>query len=110
MLLTDSVRRNAEGQLDRVGVLTNASNRLLSMMSKLLNLTPTLLQDSKFGMLNQPLINFVPDFEFGLVQGGLYLNGIPLESAASTSTIECETYTPITAQDTVVDAGLYINS
>lgn len=110
MLLTDSIRRNAEGQLDRDGVLTNASNRLLSMMSKLLNLTPTLLQDSKFGMLNQPLINFVPDFEFGLIQGGLYLNGVTLESAASTSTIECETYTPITAQDTVVDAGLYINS
>lgn len=110
MMMTDEIRRNNEGNLDRDGKLLNSSNRMISMMSKLLNLQPSLIQDAKFGMLDQPLINASPDFEFGLIQGGTYLNGIPVEPASATSTIDCETYTPLTAQDTVVDAGLYINS
>lgn len=110
MMMTDSIRRNVDGQLDRNGVLVNSSNRMISMMSKLLNLQPTLIQDAKFGMLDEPLVNYVPDFEFGLIQGGTYLNGVPVEPASQTSLIDCETYTPLTAQDTIVDAGLYINS
>ena len=110
MMMTDNIRRNEDGDLSRSGTLVNSSNRMLSMMSKLLNIQPTLIQDAKFGMLDEPLVNYVPDFEFGLIQGGTYLNGNPVEPAASTSTIDCSTYDPLTAQDTIVDAGLYINT
>lgn len=110
MMMTDNIRRDEAGQLARDGLLVNSSNRMISMMSKLLNLQPSLIQDAKFGMLDEPLVNYVPDFQFGLILGGTYLNGVPVEPASSTSTIDCDTYSPLTAQDTVVDAGLYINS
>jgi hypothetical protein len=61
-------------------------------------------------LLDQPLTNYVSDFEFGFIDGGEYLNGDPAEPAAETSTIDCETYNPATAQDTLVDAGPYINT
>lgn len=110
MMMTDSIRRNADGALDRAGTPVNTTNRMISMMSKLFNIQPPLIQDAKIGMLDQPLINYVPDFEFGLIQGGTYLNGVPVEPASSTSTIDCDTYDPLTAQDTLVDAGFYINT
>jgi hypothetical protein len=110
MMMTDSIRRGQDDQLDRDGVPVNTSNRMLSMMSKLFNLDPKLIQDTKIGMLDQPLVAYTPDFEFGLIQGGIYRNGIPIEPASSTSIIDCGTYSPLTAQDTVVDAGFYINT
>ena len=110
MMMTDSIRRDAENQLDRAGVPVNTSNRMISMMSKLLNLQPTLIQDAKFGMLDEPLINYVPDFQFGLIQGGTYANGIPVEPASQTSTIDCGTYDPFVTQDIQVVAGPYINT
>lgn len=110
MMMTDTIRRDATGALDRAGVPLNTSNRMMSMMSKLLNLQPSLIQDTKIGMLDEPLVNYVPDFEFGLILGGTYLNGVPVEPASQTSIIDCDTYNPLTAQDTVVDAGLYINA
>jgi hypothetical protein len=109
MMMTDNIRRDSNGQLSQDGILLNSSNRMISMLSKLLNVTPALITDVKFGMLDQPLINYNQDFEFGLVDGGRYLNGNPVEPASSTSTIDCSTYTPLTDQDTVVDAGPYIN-
>jgi len=109
MVMTDSIRRNASGELDRNGTALNTTNIMLFMMSKLLNLQPTLLQDAKFGMLDQPLINYVNTFKFGLTDGGTYLNGVPTEASNTLSTIECSTYTPNTAQDTVVDADSYLN-
>lgn len=110
MMMTDSIRRSSDGTLDRAGTPLNTTNRMMSMMSKLFNLTPLLIQDTKIGMLDEPLVSYTPEFEFGLIQGGLYRNGIPVESAAETSTIDCETYDPLTAQDTQVDGGLYINT
>ena len=110
MMMTDSIRRGIDGELNRDGTPVNTTNRMLSMMSKLFNIQPTLIQDVKIGMLDEPLVNYVPDFEFGLIQGGTYANGIPVEPPSQTSTIDCDTYSPLTAQDTVVDAGLYINS
>ena len=109
-MLTDSIRRAPSGQLDRSAPLANRTNRMISMLSELLNLNPTALQDVKFGLLDQPLTNYVSDFEFGFIDGGEYLNGDPAEPAAETSTIDCETYNPATAQDTLVDAGPYINT
>jgi hypothetical protein len=109
MMMTDNIRRNEFGELDRNGTPLNTTNLMLFMMSKLLNLQPTLIQDAKFGMLNEPLINYVNTFKFGLTDGGTYLNGIPTESSNTISTIECSTYTPYTAQDTLVDADSYLN-
>lgn len=110
MFLTDNLRRADDGTLDRDGVPVNTSNRLLTMMSKIYNIEPTQLQDAKFGYLDKPLVNYVSDFEFGLIIGGLYRNGAPLETASQTSTIDCDTYSPLTGQDTVVDGGPYINN
>lgn len=110
MVMTDSIRRDADGNLNRAGTPLNTTNMMLFMMSKLLNLQPTQVQDVKIGMLDQPLINYTSGFKFGLTDGGLYRNGNPVEPAGSLSTIECSTYDPLTAQDTLVDAGLYLNS
>jgi len=110
MMVTDSIRRDTEGELDRDGIPLNTSNRMISMMSKLFNIQPSLIQGSKIGMLDEPLVNYVPEFEFGLIDGGTYANGIPVEPPSATSTIDCDTYSPLTAQDILVDAGLYINS
>lgn len=109
MVMTDSIRRNEFGDVDRNGTPLNTTNLMLFMMSKLLNLQPTLLQDAKFGMLDEPLINYVNTFRFGLTDGGTYLNGVPTEDANTLSTIECSTYTPDTAQDTLVDADYYLS-
>ena len=38
-----------------------------------------------------------------------YINGELVDAAVNTSNMDAGTYTPETAQDTVVDAGLYIN-
>jgi len=109
MFLTDNLRRGTDGELNRDGIPVNTSNRLLGMMSKIYNINPTQLEDAKFGYLDKPLINYVSDFEFGLIIGGEYRNGAILETAAQTSTIDCSTYQPLTAQATTVDCGLYIN-
>mgnify|MGYP003335551570 CR=1 FL=1 len=109
MMVTDDIRRNEEGRLDRAGIPVNTTNRMISVMSKLLNIEPTLIQTTKFGLLDRPLINYVSAFESGLIVGGSYLNGAPVETAAETSTIDCATYTPLTSQDRIVDAGSYIN-
>lgn len=110
MVMTDSIRRDETGALNRAGTPLNTTNLMLFMMGKLLNLQPTQVQDVKIGMLDQPLINYDSGFKFGLTDGGRYLNGVPVEPAGSLSTIECSTYDPITAQDTLVDAGLYLNT
>lgn len=109
MMMTDDIRRDADGTLSQDGAQVNTTNRMISMLAKLLNVSPALINDVKFGMLDQPLINYNQDFEFGLVDGGKYLNGNPVEAPSSRSTIDCSTYTPLTAQDIVVDAGPYIN-
>ena len=110
MMMTDDIRRNDSGALDRGGTLQNSTQRMTAMMNKLLNIDPTLIQGNKFGMLDEPLVNYTTNFQYGIIQGGEYLNGAPIENPATVSTIECSTYDPLTAQDTVVDAGPYINT
>lgn len=106
-LLTDNVIRDASGAISTSGTLQNSTQRLISIISKAVNLEPTLILSTKFGFLNQPLVNYVADYQFGLILGGEYLNGAPLEDPASVTIIDCSTYDPITAQDTLVDCGLY---
>ena len=79
-------------------------------MNKLFNKSPTTLDDVKFGIVNRPLGEFVDSFETGFLQAGEYLNGEKLELATNTSNLDAGTFSPETAQDTVVDGGLYINS
>ena len=109
MTLTDGLKRDADGNLSRSGKVLNTTNRMISLINKLFNKSPTVLEDIKFGLISEPLIQYTTDFESGLVKGGDYVNGVPEEVASSVSTIEGSTYSPDTDQDTVVDADLYVN-
>ena len=109
MTLTDSLKRDETGGLNRSGKPLNTTNRMIAMVNKLFNKSPTVLDDIKFGIVNRPLSEFTNVFEAGLLQAGDYINGELLDAAANTSNMDAGTYNPETAQDTVVDAGLYIN-
>ena len=109
MTLTDSLKRDETGGLNRSGKALNTTNRMIAMVNKLFNKAPTVLDDIKFGIVNKPLSEFTNVFEAGLLQAGDYINGELLDAAANTSNMDAGTYNPETAQDTVVDAGLYIN-
>ena len=109
MTLTDSLRRDENGNLSRSGAAVNTTNRMITLINKLFNKSPTVLDDLKFGLINKPLSEYTTSFESGLVGGGEFSGGVPIETS-STSTIEGSTYSPDTDQDTVVDADLYINS
>ena len=109
MTLTDSLKRDETGGLNRSGKAFNTTNRMIAMVNKLFNKSPTVLDDIKFGIVNKPLSEFTNVFEAGLLQAGDYINGELLDAAVNTSNMDAGTYNPETAQDTVVDAGLYIN-
>ena len=109
MTLTDGLKRDADGNLSRSGKVLNTTNRMISLINKLFNKSPTVLEDIKFGLISEPLIQYTTDFESGLVKGGDYVNGVPEEVASSVSTIEGSTYSPDTDQDTVVHSDLYVN-
>ena len=110
MLLTDDIRRNAQGLLDRAGTVFNTTSRFAQLVNKLFNLQPEVIENAKFGLLDQPLSEYTDEFEQGFVEGGEYLSGIPTESTASVVKIEASTYSPLTDQDRIVDAGAYINT
>ena len=109
MTLTDSLKRDETGGLNRSGKAFNTTNRMIAMINKLFNKSPTVLDDIKFGIVNKPLSEFTNVFEAGLLQAGDYINGELLDASVNTSNMDAGTYNPETAQDTVVDAGLYIN-
>jgi len=107
MKLTDTIRRDGS-ELNRDGkILNNAATTLMSMQ-KVLNLDFKLIEDVRIGLVNQPLTDFTPDFQFGEVEGGTYLNGEPI-TGAGVSSMDCSTYNPGIEQSIDVDAGLYIN-
>ena len=106
-LITDDVVRDGQGNLSDSGLLLNNTQSLISIMSKVVNLEPTLIVNTKFGFLNEPLVNYTTDYQYGLILCGTYLNGKPTEAPASVSTINCSTYNPLTAQDVSIDCGEY---
>ena len=108
MMMTDSIRREGD-TLDREGVEVNTTTNMLLMMNKVFNIDPELIQDTKIGMLDQPLTDYTSDFQFGEINGGIYLNGVPVPSGVS-STLDCQTYDPFVPQVIVVDSGTYINT
>jgi hypothetical protein len=109
MTLTDSLKRDETGGLNRSGKAFNTTNRMIAMVNKLFNKAPTVLDDIKFGIINKPLSEFTNVFEAGLLKAGEYINGELLDPPINTSNMDAGTFNPETAQDTVVDAGLYIN-
>jgi hypothetical protein len=109
MTLTDGLKRDADGNLSRSGKAVNTTNRMITLINKLFNRSPTLLEDIKLGIVDKPVNEYGTDFEAGVVDAGEYLNGTPIEVLASNSTIDSSTYNPITDQDVVVDSDLYIN-
>jgi len=109
MTLTDGLKRDADGNLSRDGKAVNTTNRMITLINKLFNRSPALLEDTKLGIVDKPIDEFASDYEAGVIDGGAFINGIPTSTAASTSTIDSDTYNPITDQDVVVDSDLYIN-
>ena len=109
MTLTDGLKRDADGNLSRTGKSVNTTNRMITLTNKLFNRSPTLLEDIKLGIVDKPIDEYASDFEVGVIDAGEYINGTPIEDTASNSTIDSDTYSPITGQDTVVDSDLYIN-
>lgn len=107
MLMTDNIRRDNTGVLDNAGTLQNATQRMISIVSKLTNVAPERLTGTRFGFIDQPLINYNFQFQAGVLIGGEYLNGLPTEDPTTLSVVDCQTYDPLVAQDTVIDAGLY---
>ena len=107
MKLTDTIRRDGS-ELNRDGrILNNAATTLMSMQ-KVLNLDFDLIEDVRIGLVNQPLTDFTPDFQFGEIEGGTYLNGERI-TGSGISSMDCSTYNPGEEQSINVDAGLYIN-
>jgi len=109
MTLTDSVKRDADGNLSRSGKAANLTNRMVTLVNKLFNKVPNLLQDIQLGIVNKPLDEYTTEFESGLIDGGSYISGELTEAANTVTIIDSSTYSPLTDQDTVVDADLYIN-
>jgi hypothetical protein len=109
MQMTGTIRRDAEGNLDREGTTQNATMGMLRMMQKVFNIDPTLITDVKIGMLDQPLTDYTSDFQFGEIDGGTYINGTPVV-APDDSELDCRTYSTPDPQPIQVDCGLYINS
>ena len=69
-----------------------------------------IMANNQLGIINKPLTEFTDIFESGLIDSGAYINGELVDSAINTSNLDASTYDPETAQDTVVDAGLYLNT
>ena len=109
MVLTDDLKRDSSGGLSRSGKAVNTTNRMTALINKLFNKSPTLIDDIKFGLISQPLSQYTNTFESGLIKGGEYTGGTPVEASSTVSTIDGSTYSPDTDQDTVVDAEVYKN-
>ena len=122
MLLTDDVRRD-EGDLNRGGALQNETQLLISLVSKLFNVEPSVILSEKFGMLDQPLYNYTEQYPYGLINNSTYLNGVPYsvqgagttvlgtvtEIANKVTVLDCSTYNPYIDQEYTVDSGTYSN-
>ncbi len=107
MKLTDTIRRDGS-ELNRDGKILNNAATTLMTMQKVLNLDFDLIEDVRIGLVNQPLTDFTPDFQFGEIEGGTYLNGERI-TGIGISSMDCSTYNPGVEQSINVDAGLYIN-
>ena len=121
MLLTDNIRR-VGGDLNRSGKLENNTQQLVFVISKLFNIDVSVLSGEKFGMLDQPLYNYTPEYQFGLINNSDYLNGVPYSVALAGTTVsgevtedpntvtilDCGVYDPYVNQELTIDGGTYV--
>ena len=120
MMMSDDIRR-VDGDFNEGGELLNKTERMSDMMSKIVNVLPSRILTENFGMLDQPLYYYDQSYQYGLLDGGKYLNGVPFGIfSASTTTpgvetedpdtvtvLDCLTYSPSTSQEFIIDAGFY---
>lgn len=120
MMMSDDIRR-VGGLLNRGGELLNKTERMSDMMSKIVNILPAQILSENFGMLDQPLYNYDSSYQYGLLNGGQYLNGLPFgiynastttpnsktEDPNTVTVLDCLTYSPSTSQEFLVDSGFY---
>ena len=120
--MVDDIRRT-DGEITRNGTVQNSTQRMISMMSKLVNVQPSQILSQNFGMLDQPLYNYDQNYQYGLLDGGQYLNGVPYSVPGASTTIpgtttedpntvtvlDCLTYDPSISQEFTIDAGTYVN-
>ena len=79
------------------------------MMQKVFNIDVDLVQDTRMGMLDQPLTEYTSEFQFGEVDGGRYVSSVLVDEGTE-SKLDCKTYNPVVEQVIFVDSGLYINT
>lgn len=120
-LLTDNIRRVGD-TLNRSGKLQNGTQQLVFVISKLFNIAVAVLLGEKFGMLDQPLYNYTPEYQYGLINNSNYLNGVPYsvalagttsagvvtEDPATVTTLDCGVYDPYVNQEFTIDGGTYV--
>jgi hypothetical protein len=120
-LLTDNIRRVGD-TLNRSGKLQNGTQQLSFVISKLFNIDVAVLSGEKFGMLDQPLYNYTPEYQFGLINNSEYLNGVPYsvalagttapgvitEDPATVTSLDCGIYNPYVNQELTIDGGTYV--
>ena len=115
MMLSDNIRRDDTGNLNRsvnrAGVLQNSTQRMSAMMSKLINVEPSQILGENFGMLDQPLDDYDTTYQFGLLDNGVYLNGLPFSTpGARTSAFAFLNATYVqTNADIVVTTSVFHN-
>ena len=121
MLLTDNIRR-VEDSINRSGKLQNGTQQLVFVISKLFNIDVAVLLGEKFGMLDQPLYNYTPEYQYGFINNSSYLNGVPYsvplagttisggvtEDPATVTVLDCGVYDPYGDQEFTIDGGTYV--
>jgi len=122
MMMSDDIRR-IDGEFNQLGALLNKTERMSDMMSKIVNVLPSKILAQNFGMLDQPLYYYDASYQYGLLDGGQYLNGVPFgifdastttpgaetENPDAVTVLDCLTYDPSQSQEFTVDSGLYVN-
>ena len=70
MTLTDGLKRDSDGNLSRSGKAVNTTNRMITLVNKLFNRSPTLIEDVKLGIVDKPIDEFASDYEAGVIDAG----------------------------------------
>ena len=95
---------------------------MIFVISKLFNVDVSVLSGEKFGMLDQPLYNYTPEYQYGLINNADYLNGVPYSVALAGTTVpgvvtedpttvtilDCGVYNPYVNQELTIDGGTYV--
>lgn len=102
--MADEHSRNELGQLDRKGITVNSTETMTYMMTKLLNIPPYKILSENFGLLTEPLNNYPGAYQFGQLNCGEYLNGVPYSIYGSSTTL----IDPSTGQPNTYDAASVI--